>query len=106
MKRIQLLLKILLLTMAVINLGANSSHAQNNSEETKVYLTQISCRELLKMPGEDRRLTLVFFHGFMSAKDNQMIVDRIQLREATDKITDYCIDNPDETLMNTFDEYR
>ncbi|ACB51911.1 unknown [Crocosphaera subtropica ATCC 51142] len=80
--------------------------AQDTSEDTKVELNQISCRELLKMPGKDKELTFIFFHGFMTAKKNQMVIDRIALREATDKITDYCINNPDSMLMTAFEEYR
>ncbi len=82
------------------------SVAQENSEDTKVELNKITCRELLKMPGKDKELTLIFFHGLITATNNQMVIDRIALREATDKITDYCIDNPGSMLMTAFEEYR
>ncbi len=106
MKFINKLLGILLLTTIISPLSNLSSFAQDTSEDTKVELNQISCREMLKMPGEDKELTLVFFHGLMTAKNNQMVIDRIALREATDKITDYCIDNPNSMLMTAFDKYR
>ncbi|MDJ0843742.1 HdeA/HdeB family chaperone [Crocosphaera sp.] len=106
MKSIDKLLGILVLT-TTINPALNlASFAQEKPEETKVELNKISCRELLKMPGKDKELTLVFFHGLMTAKNEQMVVDRIALREATNKITDYCIDNPSSMLMTAFDRYR
>ncbi len=105
MKSINKILGILL-PIVIINLVPESSIlAQENSENTTIELNKISCRELLKMPGKDKELTLVFFHGLMTAKNNQMVIDRVALREATDKITDYCIDNPDSMLMTAFDRY-
>ena len=105
MKSINKLLAIVLLSTIIIPLSNVSSFAQDEAEDTKVELNKISCRELLKMPGKDRELTLVFFHGLMAAKNNQMVIDRVALREATNKITDYCIDNPNSMLMTAFDRY-
>ena len=106
MKLSQVFWAIVIGTTIISERGTSPSQAQENSEETKVALSEISCRELLKMPGEDKRLTLVFFHGLMTGKRNQMVIDRIGLREATEKITDDCINNPDETLITTFEKYR
>lgn len=97
---------IFFVTMIISPALTLSSFAQDTSEDTKVELSKISCRELLKMPGKDKELTLIFFHGLMTAKKDEMVIDRIALREATDKITDYCINNPDSMLMTVFEEYR
>ncbi len=105
MKSINKLLAIVLFSTIISPLSNLSSFAQDEAEDTKVELNKISCRELLKMPGKDRQLTLVFFHGLMAAKNDQMIIDRVALREATNKVTDYCIDNPNSMLMTAFDEY-
>lgn len=105
MKFTDKLLAIVLLSTIISPFSLSSSFAQDSSEDTKVELNKISCRELLKMPGKDKELTLVFFHGLMAAKNEQMVIDRIALREATNKITDYCIDNPDSMLMTAFDQY-
>ncbi len=105
MKFTNKLLAIVLLSTIISPLSNLSSFAQDTSEDTKVELNKISCREMLKMPGKDRELTLVFFHGVMAYKNSQMIIDRVVLREATDKITDYCIDNPNTMLMEAFDRY-
>ncbi len=106
MKLVNKLFGILLLTAIISEMSILPIFSQETSEETKVELNKISCRELLKMPGKDKELTLVFFHGLMTAKKNQMVVDRIALREATAQITDYCIDNPNAMLMTAFEKYR
>lgn len=97
---------IFVLTAIVNSMISAPSVAQENEEDTNIYLDKISCRELLKMPGEDKKLTLIFFHGLMSAKKTQMVVDRIALREATDQIVDECINNPETTLITVFEKYR
>jgi hypothetical protein len=68
-------------------------------------LTKLKCRDLLQMDGEDRQLTLVFYHGLMSGKNNQMIVDRSGLAKATDNVINYCIDHPQDTLLSVFEKY-
>lgn len=106
MKLIKMGVGITLLTTVANAYLITPSLAQEIEEDTNIYLEKISCRELLKMPGEDKKLTLIFYHGLMSAKKDQMVVDRITLRDATDQVIDYCINNPDETLMTVFDQYR
>ena len=105
MKSINKLLAIFLLSTIISTLYSSSGFAQDEAENTKVELNKISCRELLKMPGKDRELTLVFFHGLIASRNNQMVIDRVALREATNKITDYCINNPNSMLMTAFAEY-
>ncbi|ACK64912.1 hypothetical protein PCC8801_0830 [Rippkaea orientalis PCC 8801] len=106
MKRIKALLSILVLTTVISGVGTSSSQAQENSGEMTVNLMEVTCRELFKASAEDKDLILVFYHGLVTAKKNQMVIDRTQLEQATDKITDYCIDNPKATLMTVFEKYR
>lgn len=97
---------VFVLTTLINSVISAPSVAQENEEDTNIYLDKISCRELLKMPGEDKKLTLIFFHGLMSAEKTPMVVDRIALREATDQIVDECINNPEATLITVFEKYR
>lgn len=106
MKEIKKLLGMIALTAFVSQMTIMISQAQDTDDSSPVDLGKISCRELLKMPGDDKRLTLVFFHGFMNGKKNQMTFDRVALRDATDKVTEYCIDHPADTLISVFDKYR
>lgn len=106
MKLIHKFLCILALTTLVTELSFKPTYAQEDSQNTTVDLSKISCREVLKMPGEDKQFTFVFFHGLITGKNKQMTIDRIALREATDKITDYCIENPKASLMSAFEKYR
>jgi hypothetical protein len=60
---------------------------------------------LLKLNGDDQNSTMIFFHGYMSGKQNASSADVNALREISTQVIDYCIDNPDDTLMSVFNKY-
>lgn len=74
--------------------------------KAKLQIDDITCREALKMGGEERAFTVIFFHGFTSGRMNQTLFDGPALSEATDKIADYCIDNPSAKLITAFETIR
>ncbi|ELR97413.1 HdeA/HdeB family chaperone [Gloeocapsa sp. PCC 73106] len=93
----------ILMTVLVLS-EVNAVQAQGLEED--IDLTTIDCRTLLTMDGDEQDFTLLFFHGFMSAKNNQMVINLDELGTATDQVVTYCIDNPNETLLNTFTQFR
>jgi len=92
-----------LVTILVLS-GISVVKAQEPQDE--INLTTIDCRTLLQMDGDDQDSTILFFHGFMTAKNNESVILVDKLGEATDNVINYCIDNPDDTLLNTFTKYR
>ena len=91
-------------TMAV-SLSAFGAAAQDD-EGVVLDIQTIDCRTMLKMDNEEQEFTLIYFHGFKSGQDGEMMFDGPVLREATNEIMDWCIDNPSETLMKAFEEKR
>lgn len=81
-------------------------HAVRAQDGIKVQVTEISCRDMLKMESEEQELTLVFLHGFMSGKAGATEVDGPALRAATETIKDACIDAPDASLFSVFETVR
>jgi hypothetical protein len=92
-----------LVTILVLS-GISVVKAQEPQDEIDV--TTIDCRTLLQMDGDDQDSTILFFHGFMTAKNNESVILVDKLGEATDNVVNYCIDNPNDTLLNTFIKYR
>ena len=92
-----------LVTILVLS-GINVVNAQEPQDE--IDLNTIDCRTLLQMDGDDQDSTILFFHGLMTAKNNESVILVDKLGEATDNVINYCIDNPDDTLLNTFTKYR
>ena len=104
-----------LLLAAITVVGAKTSaHADAHSEaETAqaddgsiIDLTSMDCRELLQMSGEEEDNTLIFMHGYMSGKNSDLTVNVPALSDVTEQVRGYCIDNPDATLLSTFDRFR
>ena len=92
-----------LVTILVLS-GISVVKAQEPQDEIDV--TTIDCRTLLQMDGDDQDSTILFFHGLMTAKNNESVILVDKLGEATDNVVNYCIDNPNDTLLNTFTKYR
>jgi len=81
-----------------------------SKEESKVPvvvdLKTQTCRTLLRMPGDERDFTIIFYHGFMSGKKNNTLFNGPELSEITDQIIDYCIDHPNDELLKVFEAKR
>jgi hypothetical protein len=93
------ILALIISVTGFINLNSNA-YAQ---EQKIIELKAINCREVLKMEGKERELTLVFFHGFFTGKNNEMTINIDSLKNKTDKILDYCINNPNDSLIRAFE---
>lgn len=75
-------------------------------DKAKFAIDKVTCRDVLKMDGEERAYTFVFFHGYVSGKRNTVAFDADALSTATDKVEDFCIDNPKELLLVAFEKSR
>jgi hypothetical protein len=89
---------------AVVLIGGLPAQAQD--EGIKVEIDKITCREMLKMGADERAFTMIFMHGFISGKKDELVFDAPALTAATDAVLDACIDNPDQTLLGMFGKVR
>ncbi len=98
------------LVMAVAVPGFSAEKTKVNLEKTSagmvVDLKTQDCRTMLKMSGGDRDFTIVFYHGFMSGKNNDTVFNAPELSAITDQIFDHCIDNPNDSLLTVFEAKR
>ena len=101
---------VLAVTMALSFLPIGSAVAAEEAAAKKMDATykidEMTCREMLKMGGDARDFTLIFMHGFMSGKKSELLFDPVPLTEATDKVIDGCIDNPNHKLLQVFEKAR
>lgn len=97
---------LLLGSVMVFGMQAPAWSQSADEENTDIDLATLDCRTLLKMDNEDREFTLVFFHGLISGRQEEMVFRAEALAEATDQIVDQCIDNPDESLLKVFEAVR
>jgi hypothetical protein len=69
-------------------------------------LNELDCRTLLRLDGDERAFTLLYLHGFVSGKNNQLMLSTDALATATDRIVDHCIDKPGDKLLAVFEQVR
>ena len=86
--------------------SAQAQPSPNTDESDVIDLQTLTCRELLKSEGENRANLIIFMHAFINGKTNNTKIDAPVLAEATDKIVDTCIDNPDSQLLGVFEQNR
>lgn len=94
-----------LIGAVAVSLSALSAAAQDD-EGVVLDIQTIDCRTMLKMDNEEQEFTLIYFHGFKSGKDGEIVFNGPKFRAATNEIMDYCIDNPAESLIKAFQEKR
>jgi hypothetical protein len=69
-------------------------------------LNDLDCRTLLRLSGDERAYTLVYLHGFVSGRANQLLLPTAEMAEATDRIIDHCIDKPGDKVLPAFEQVR
>ena len=104
MKRRNLFILGVLAVVAVVY--SASSFSEEKAKGMVVDLKTQTCRDLLKMPGDERDFTLIYYHGLISGMKQELIFNGPVLSEATDKVINQCIDHPDDKLLKVFKEAR
>jgi hypothetical protein len=100
-------LAVAALLLAVGTLSVQPALAQQKGAPPKSpALDQLDCRTLLKLDGDERGYTLVYYHGFVSGRLNQMELPTEQLATATDRIIEHCIDKPNDKVLAVFEQVR
>jgi hypothetical protein len=69
-------------------------------------IDQLDCRTLLRLGGDERAYTLLYFHGFVSGRQNQMRLEVREMAAVTDQVVDHCIERPGDRLLPVFEKFR
>lgn len=92
-----------LLGLAGIVIVASTATAQ---DAPKFGVSDISCRELLTMGGDEQDATMIFMNGYISGKSGDEMIDPSALMAASDTVLSNCIDAPDMPLISVFESVR
>lgn len=69
-------------------------------------LNEMDCRALLRLGGDERAYALLYLHGFVSGRLNQLVLPTDELAAATDRVIEHCIDKPNDKLLPVFEQIR
>ncbi len=106
MKKIYRLILSSAVILGMTNTGINAQNKPGENNNFVVDIKSITCRSLLKLDDSDKEATMIFFHGYMSGKKGELMIDVPNLAEISDQIIDGCIDKPNETLLNMFEKHK
>jgi hypothetical protein len=99
-----------LLALLIATLASTPALAQTNSPAAEPRaqqgLNDLECRALLRLSGEERDFTLLYLHGFVSGRANQLLLPVKELAEATDRLIDGCIDKPSAKVLAVLEQLR
>lgn len=93
-------LKSLLVLVAV--LMAIPVWAGEMTIESKIDIGKLTCKELMRGNDGDREIGIAFYHGFLAGKKNEQTIDLHGAYSLTDRVKDFCLSNPTETVMDAF----
>lgn len=72
-----------------------------SAEKAGQDLNDYSCKDVMRLAGEDRRGAIAFFHGYLLGKQGKMTFDTETLMDRTDQFTEYCLDNPTAKALDS-----
>ena len=90
--------------LSIPSLNVYGQNESNQLDASVVDIATLDCRELLKLNDNDKEATLAYYHGYLSGKNNELTVDVVELGEISDRVIDYCIDNPNDPLLTVFEQ--
>jgi len=62
-----------------------------------------SCKEVMRLSGQDRDVALALAHGYVLGKKGTTKYEIEVLAQITDKFIDYCLDNPKANALDAFE---
>lgn len=93
----------------LISIPSVSVYGQNEPKQDDtsiINLDNLACRDLVRLGDSDQEATIAYFHGFINGKNNDLTADVVQLGDASEKVIDHCIENPSDSLLTVFEQYR
>ncbi len=75
------------------------------TQGTKRDFGDQTCKEVMRLSGSDRDISLAFAHGYMLGKKGTTQYEVEALAQITDEFIDYCLDHPAENALQSFEKF-
>ena len=80
-------------------------HAPAGAAEGEVVdMSAYLCKDVMRMSDEERDVTLGVLHGYMLGKKGATSFVSDDLAKVSDEFVEYCLDNPHEKAMTSFEK--
>jgi hypothetical protein len=67
-------------------------------------LNEYACKDVMRLSGSEREVSLALLHGYRLGKMGETQFDVEVLSDLTDRFIDYCLDNPNDKALATFEK--
>ena len=81
----------------------HAASASSEVSDTKRDFGALTCKDVMRLSGSDREISLAFAHGYMLGKKGTTQYDVEALAQITDQFIDYCLDHPAENALQSFE---
>lgn len=68
------------------------------------FATQ-TCKEVMRLSGNDRDIAIAFAHGYVLGKKGTTQYEVDTLAQVTDQFIDYCLDHPADKALPSFEKF-
>ena len=94
-----------LVTAAVTSaLFVGGSAALAEEPSNKKDLNEFLCKDVMRLSGSERENALALVHGYRLGKMNTTQYEIETLSDLTDRFIDYCLDNPNDKALASFEK--
>jgi len=74
------------------------------AQAQKIDLTKMTCKQFIETSPEHVAAIVTWLSGYYSDEDDPAVVDFDKIKEASDKLADYCRKKPNDEFMDAADE--
>ena len=71
--------------------------------EDKRDFANLVCKDVMRLSGGDRDISLAFAHGYVLGRKGTTAYDVDALSQLTDRFIDYCLDHPNDKALQSFE---
>jgi len=99
MLKIPYIIKTIITVSSALLLILSSVSFAKESGLTDIY--SYSCKDVMRMTGGDREISISYLHGYWMGKNGKTKFDKKKVEEMTNQFYDQCLDNPTHKAVET-----
>ncbi|WP_295888619.1 HdeA/HdeB family chaperone [uncultured Thiohalocapsa sp.] len=96
--------RLLTVTVTAALLFGTTAAALAEEPTTDRDLNQYLCKDVMRLSGSEREVSLALVHGYRLGKMGTTEFDVEVLSDLTDRFIDYCLDNPTDNALAAFEK--
>jgi hypothetical protein len=93
-----------LIATAALALLLGTAAALAEEASTKKDLNEYLCKDVMRLSGSEREVSLALVHGYRLGKMGTTEFDVEVLSNLTDRFIEHCLDNPNDNALAAFEK--